>query len=200
MNLSAEGVAITHTSQPFAWASSTKAGRVAPRATSAGNDVQHSMRPIRVRHLHSLELRDNADPSRQVAQPWRRGAPLTLEQDHDQLRCDWVVAYFLRSQLLRLQECRDRSRVISSVGVATSNVDQQMRTPLNQIRRKASRLNEPCSPQDLSAVTELSRHLNALDRQARRPKDRVKVRMVTPSRRAAVLASPTSSQASPPSP
>jgi hypothetical protein len=55
-----------------------------------------------------------------------------------------------------------------------------MRTPLNQIRRKASRLNEPCSPQDLSAVTELGRHLNALDRQARRPEDRVKVRMVSP--------------------
>jgi len=66
------------------------------------------------------------------------------------------------------------------VGVATSNVDKQMRTPLKQIRRKASRLNEPCSSQDLSAVAEFGRHLNALDRQARRPEDCVKVRMVSP--------------------
>ena len=66
------------------------------------------------------------------------------------------------------------------MGVATGNVDQQMRTPLKQIRRKASRLNEPCSPQDLSAVTELGRHLDALDRQAGWPEDRVKVRMVSP--------------------
>ena len=51
-------------------------------------------------------------------------------QDHDQLGCNWVVAYFLRSQLLCLQERRDRSLVISSVGVATGNVDQQMCTPL----------------------------------------------------------------------
>jgi hypothetical protein len=36
----------------------------------------------------------------------------------------------LRSELLRLKECRDRSPVISSVGVATGNVDQQMCTPL----------------------------------------------------------------------
>jgi hypothetical protein len=36
----------------------------------------------------------------------------------------------LRSELLCLQECRDRSPVISSVGVATGNVDQQMCTPL----------------------------------------------------------------------
>ena len=82
--------------------------------------------------------------------------------------------------MLCLQECRDRSRVISSVGVATSNVDQQMRTPLKQIRRQASRLNEPCSSQDLSPVAELGRHLNALDRQASRPEDCVKVRMVSP--------------------
>jgi hypothetical protein len=44
-----------------------KGWEVARRATSAGNDVQDSMRSIWVRHLDSLELRDNADPSRQVA-------------------------------------------------------------------------------------------------------------------------------------
>ena len=42
------------------------------------------------------------------------------------------------------------------------------------------RLNEPCSSQDLSTIAEFSRHLNALDRQARRPKDGMKIRMVTP--------------------
>src|SRR5215217_9496550 len=55
-----------------------------------------------------------------------------------------------------------------------------MCTPLKQIRQKASRLNESCSPQDLSAVTKLGRHLDALDRQASRPEDCVKVRVVSP--------------------
>jgi hypothetical protein len=78
-----------------------------------------------------LELRHNSNPSRQVAQPWRRGAPLTPEQDHDQLGCNRVVAYFLGRKSFGLQERRQGTPVIGSVSMTTRDVDQVVGASLN---------------------------------------------------------------------
>jgi 4a-hydroxytetrahydrobiopterin dehydratase len=102
------------------------------------------------------------------------------EHGHDQLGCHRVVAYFLGREPFGLQQCRQSAWIICSVSMAAGNVDQKVGTSLDQVGRKAGRLDRLRPPQNLPAVAELGRHLDALNRQAGRAEDGVQVCMVGP--------------------
>src|SRR5512133_4176579 len=179
MNFSAEGVAITQTSQPATWASSTNGAR-----SPAGRPPQammYSTRRGRPRAaIALLGLRHYTDPGRQVTQPRCGSAPLTLEQDHDQLGCYRVVAYFLGRKPFGFQECRQRGWIISSVSVAAGNVDQVVGASLDQVGGQTGGLDGLGPPQHLPAVAEFGCYLHTLNRQTGGAEDGMQVGMFGP--------------------